>query len=82
MWFYGVFLMAQTRCDISAKQLERELSVTYKTAWRMFHQIRSMLCEDGGLPGEDGHPLFLTMLSRSSSLVGSPYPARPQNPAE
>ncbi|MGI8858652.1 MAG: transposase, partial [Rubrobacteraceae bacterium] len=31
LWFYAVFLMAQTRCGISAKQLERELGVTYKT---------------------------------------------------
>ncbi|HTG14629.1 MAG TPA: IS1595 family transposase, partial [Blastocatellia bacterium] len=45
-WFYAVYLMAQTRCGISAKQLERELGVTYKTAWRMFKQIRSMLAED------------------------------------
>ncbi len=44
-WFYAVYLMASTRCGISAKQLERELGVTYKTAWRMFHQIRSMLNE-------------------------------------
>lgn len=42
-WFYAVFLMASTRCGISAKQLERELGVTYKTAWRMFQKIRSML---------------------------------------
>ena len=46
-WFYAIYLMASTRCGISAKQLERELGVTYKTAWRMFHQIRSMLEEDG-----------------------------------
>src|SRR4051794_10894091 len=33
-WFYGIYLMTSTRCRISAKQLERELGVTYKTAWR------------------------------------------------
>jgi transposase len=46
LWFYAVYLMSSTRCGISAKQLERELGVTYKTAWRMFKQIRSMLSED------------------------------------
>ena len=46
LWFYAVYLMASTLCGISAKQLERELGVTYKTAWRMFKQIRSMLAED------------------------------------
>jgi transposase len=46
LWFYGVYLMASTRCGISAKQLQRELGVTYKTAWRMFRQIRSLLEED------------------------------------
>ena len=47
-WFYAMFLMSSTRAGISAKQLERELGVTYKTAWRMFKQIRSLLAEDGG----------------------------------
>jgi transposase-like protein len=42
-WFYAVFLMSATRCGISAKQLQRELGVTYKTAWRMFKEIRSLL---------------------------------------
>ncbi len=45
-WFYAVYLMSSTRCGISAKQIERETGVTYKTAWRMFRQIRSLLCED------------------------------------
>ncbi len=45
-WFHGVFLMAQTRGGISAKQLERELGVTYKTAWRMFTLIRSRLDDE------------------------------------
>ena len=38
LWFYAIYLMASTRCGISAKQLERELGVTYKTAWRMMKQ--------------------------------------------
>jgi transposase-like protein len=46
-WFYAMFLMSSTRCGISAKQLERELGVTYKTAWRMFKQIRSLMNETG-----------------------------------
>ncbi|MBF8267224.1 MAG: transposase [Dehalococcoidia bacterium] len=50
-WFHAMFLMASTRCGISAKQLERELGVTYKTAWRMFRQIRSMLGENVILEG-------------------------------
>jgi len=56
-WFYAMYLMSATRCGISAKQIERETGVTYKTAWRMFKQIRSML-SDGpmqlGGEGSDG----------------------------
>lgn len=45
-WFYVIYQMAQTRGGISAKQIERETGVTYKTAWRMCKQIRHMLFED------------------------------------
>jgi transposase-like protein len=44
-WFHAFFLIASTRCGISAKQLQREVGVTYKTAWRMFHQIRTVMAE-------------------------------------
>lgn len=46
-WFYAMYLMGSTRCGISAKQIQRETGVTYKTAWRMFRQIRILLSEDG-----------------------------------
>ncbi len=46
-WFHAMYQMGSTRCGISAKQIQRETSVTYKTAWRMFKQIRSLMSEDG-----------------------------------
>jgi len=53
LWFYAVYLMTSTRCGISAKQMERELGVTYKTAWRMCHEIRHklMVQDDGPFTG-------------------------------
>lgn len=45
LWFYAMYLMSSTRCGISAKQIQRETGVTYKTAWRIFRQIRSLLSE-------------------------------------
>jgi len=54
LWFYAMYLMTSTRCGISAKQLERELGVTYKTAWRMAKLIRQelMVQDDAPLDGE------------------------------
>lgn len=49
LWFYAMYLMSSTRCGISAKQLERELGVTYKTAWRMFTLIRNQLMTQDGV---------------------------------
>src|SRR4051794_37105740 len=46
LWFHAMYLMTSTRCGISAKQLERELGVHYKTAWRMFNKIRNELMGD------------------------------------
>jgi transposase len=49
-----MYLITSTRCGISAKHLERELGVTYKTAWRMFNKIRNhlMIQDDEPLSGE------------------------------
>ena len=51
IWFQAKYLMGSTRCGISAKQIQRETGVTYKTAWRMFRQIRTLLGEDLQLEG-------------------------------
>lgn len=46
-WFYVIYLMAQTRGGISAKQIQRETGVTYKCAWRMCNEIRKRLGDNG-----------------------------------
>ena len=67
-WFYAMYLMASTRTGISAKQLERELGVTYKTAWRIFKQIRDPMNEDNG-------PLS-GLVEVDETYVGSRRPGR------
>src|SRR5258706_12140393 len=51
LWFHAMFQMGSTKCGISAKQIQRETGVTYKTAWRMFKQIRTLMGEEITLEG-------------------------------
>lgn len=46
LWFFAMYLMVQTRSGTSAKQLERMLGVSYKTAHRMFKQIRKLMADE------------------------------------
>ncbi|HKP90900.1 MAG TPA: IS1595 family transposase [Thermoleophilaceae bacterium] len=51
LWFYAFYLMTSTRCGLSAKTLEREIGVNYKTAWRMLNRIRDdLMSQDGDGP--------------------------------
>ncbi|MDX8400160.1 MAG: IS1595 family transposase [Gallionellaceae bacterium] len=51
LWFFAIYLFTQTRSGVSAKELERQLGVTYKCAWRMGHEIRKhMAAVDGNEP--------------------------------
>jgi len=47
-WFYAMFLMTHTKAETTAKQLQRELGVTYKTAWRMSTRIRTIMTANNG----------------------------------
>ncbi len=47
-WFYAIYLFTTTRHGVAAKELQRQLSVTYKTAWRMAHQIRKLMAKADG----------------------------------
>ena len=54
-WFYVMFLFTTTRNGVAAKRVQREIGVTYKTAWRMCHEIRKYMASldsDDPLGGE------------------------------
>lgn len=45
-WYYAIYLFSVSKNGVSAKELERHLGVTYKTAWRMCKQIRLLMEDD------------------------------------
>lgn len=50
-WFYVMFLFCASRNGVAAKEVERQLGVTYKTAWRMCNLIRKYMgYVDGDYP--------------------------------
>src|SRR5215210_608079 len=44
-WFAAVYLIVESKKSISAKQMERMLGTTYRTAWHLSHRIRSAFKE-------------------------------------
>ena len=53
-WYYAMYRFSTTRHGVSAKELQREFGCSYKTAWRMGHEIRkymNALDSDGPLDG-------------------------------
>lgn len=50
IWFYILYLLLSTEGRLSARQIQRETGVTYKTAWRSRGQILALL------PPEVRHP--------------------------
>ncbi len=48
-WFMATALMLSAKKGVSAKQMERHLDISYKTAWYLCHRIRKAM--EGGNPG-------------------------------
>jgi transposase len=46
LWFYAIYLQTTTRNGVAAKELERQLSICYKTALRMAHQIKRLMANE------------------------------------
>jgi transposase-like protein len=42
-WFATVYLMCESRKGMSAKQIERMMGISYKTAWYLCHRIRAAM---------------------------------------
>lgn len=44
-WFFALYLFSQSKHGVSAAELQRNLGVTYKCAWRICHKIRELMAE-------------------------------------
>lgn len=52
LWFHALWVFSNAKSGVSAKELERQLAVTYKCAWRILTLIRKALKQDGKLSGD------------------------------
>lgn len=48
-WFYAIYLFSVSKNGVSGKELQRQLGVTYKTAWRIANHIRKLMIGDSNL---------------------------------
>lgn len=45
LWFQAMFLISQSKNNISALELKRQLGVSYPTAWRVKHKLMQVMTE-------------------------------------
>lgn len=55
LWFYAIYLFVTTRHGVSGKDLQRQLGVTYKTAWRIGTKIRELIAQNDDMSALIGH---------------------------
>ena len=51
-WLFAMFLFTASKNGVAAKELERQLGVTYKCAWRIAHELRKLMAN-----ADDHEPL-------------------------
>jgi transposase len=54
-WFFAMYLMTSTRHGVAAKELQRQIGCTYKTAWRMAHELRKLMASADHTDKLSGH---------------------------
>lgn len=54
-WFYAIYLFTTSRHGVPAKELQRQLGVSYETAWRIGHKIRELMASSDGDDPLSGH---------------------------
>lgn len=62
-WFLATYLVCEAKKGMSAKQLQRTLGVSYKTAWYLAHRIRDAM-------GDDEQPLLRGIVEVDETLIG------------
>ena len=65
-WFFAMYLMTSTRHGVAAKELERQIGCTYKTAWRMAHELRKHMAQS------DSHDRLSGHVEIDETLIGPP----------
>lgn len=69
-WFYAMYLFTTSRHGVPAKEIQRQISVTYKTAWRMADQIRQYMGEVDGDENLQGH------VEVDETYIGGKHPGK------
>lgn len=81
-WLLATYLLSSSKKGMSAKQIERMLGVTYKTAWFMCHRIREAMKNDDDMPmGGPGHDIEAdeTYWGKDKTAPASRMPLRNMN---